>query len=218
MAIDDPKTRVRPAEPKDETPDMATVLAQMAAMQQQTAELLLQMRQTGSGDSTVIEKLIEQQERLLVKSMPENPQPTGISAFFTLEDKEKYGTKPTLRCKTVWAGREVYGDVETPEEILLLNALPHGDFKVTRADGVKITFQVRHRKDDNDNLIEVNAWFPCSKEKKHNHGSMISYCRQALGVAEPTVAELNAEVARLKAELAATMAGMTRTTSVIGVA
>ena len=89
---------------------------------------------------------------------------------------------------------------------------------MTKADGNRIKFQVRHKFNDNDVLEEVNVWFPCKGADKHNHGSLISYCHQALGEAIPTATELLAEVARLKAELAASMTGVARTTSVVGAA
>ena len=202
MAIDDPKTRVRPApDPEPAEPTMAQVLARMT-------DLLAAVRTGGATDANM--KQVELMERLLIKTQPENPQATGISAFFTEADKAQYGEKPTLRCKTVWAGREVFGDVETPEEILLLNRLEHGDYKVTKSDGNRIKFEVRLKRDDNDRLSEVNVWFPCKGEHKHNHGSMVSYCRQALGEAIPTASELMAEVARLRAELASAMVGVTQ--------
>jgi len=212
--IDDPKTRVRPVEPTAEAPpadpSMGAVLAQIAALQQTTAHLLADLKSGGSSETSVIEKLIDQQERMLVKSMPENPQSTGLSAFFTREDHATYGgVKPVLRSKTVWAGRVLDGAVETPEEILLLNQLPHGDFTVTKADGRRIKFLVRHRQDDNGTLDEVNAWFPCKGIEKHNHRSLVDYCRQVLGAAEPTPDELAREIARLKAELAALRVGVT---------
>ena len=204
--IDDPKKRLKPiesdAEPPSAEPSMAAVMARLT-------DVLAEMKAAQSGDQKEAAlKQAELMERLLIKTQPENPQCAGISAFWTLEDKAQYGTKPTLRCKTIWAGRELYGDVETPEEILLINQLPHGDFKVTKADGNKVKFQVRHKLDDNGNLEEVNVWFPCKGIDKHNHRGMVSYCQQVLGLSEPSMAELEAEVARLRAELASAKVGV----------
>lgn len=205
MAIDDPKTRVR-----DTEPSMAQVLATMQELEKSRIEIEKQ-RQAIEAERLQLDRdrYAGEQDRAN-REMPENKQPTGISAFFTEADKAQYGTKPELRCKTIWAGREIYGDVETPEEITLINKLPHGDFRVTKANGQSMTFQVRHTTDSNGKLANVNVWFPCSKENRHDHGSITSYCRQALGVAEPTVAELTAELARLKAEMASNLAGMSR--------
>lgn len=217
--MDDPKKRfpktVEDVADSDSTNDgsaiagtMANALAQLAQMQAETARILAEMRTGGNGNAAVIQQLLDQQERLLVKHRPENYEPTGISAFFTEAEKAQYGTKPELRCKTVWAGREVRGDVETVDEILLLNKLEPGDYRVTKADGTRVPFQVRHKRDLNDRLEEVNVWFPCKNEHKQNHGSMISYCSQALGVALPTLDELQGELARLRAELASARVGM----------
>jgi hypothetical protein len=204
----EPKKTTAPEE-SAESASMASVLAQLAQMQQDTVKVLAEMRQSGSADGGIVERLLQQQEQLLVKTRPENYEPTGISAYSYPEGNLKR-PKPTLRCKTIWVGRELTGDTETPEEIELLNRLPAGDHFVTKANGQSIPFEVRHKLDANRKLAEVNIWFPTKGEHRGDHMSLISYCRQALGDAIPTVSQLEAEVLRLRAELEAARQGVMR--------
>jgi hypothetical protein len=201
MAIDDPKTRMRPQEPKDDpAPDMTNVLAQMAAMQAETARLLLEMKQgSGGGNADVIAKLLEQQSQLLVKTKPENTDHPGISVFSYPEGDLKR-PKPVLKCKFFWCGHEESADQLTPEEIDLRNQLEPGEYKVTKANGVEIKFTVTPKYTDAGRLEEMAVSYPCKKgEQRTDHMSNVAYLRQVLGERVPSLEELMAENARLRA-------------------
>ena len=202
------ETKTEPA------PSMASVLAQIAAMQQETARLLAEMKTSGQGGNTaVIEKMLEQQEQLLIKTKPENPTAPGISEYRPL------GTAAypdlALKCKLTWCGYELTTDTLTPLEIQWLNRLEPGEFRVTKADGTKIPFKVtaKHSQSWNEQtqrfeLEQMDVWFPCKGEHRQNHMSMLSYCQQAVQGSIPSTDELLREVARLKQELAATKGGV----------
>ena len=153
-----------------------------------------------------VERLLLEQERLK-REMPENKQSPGISVF-SYPEGDLAKPKPPLRCKTIWAGQEITGDVETPLELDLLNRLQPGEYRVTKANGVKIQFIVTPKHDQNGLLEEMNIWFPCKGEHKSDHLSMVSYCQQVLGDAIPSASELMAQLAKLKAELAQAKVGV----------
>lgn len=198
--MDDPKKRYPDApinQPKEDV-NMAAVLAQMAAMQQETARLLLEMKQGGGGDAGVIEKLLEQQQQLLVKTKPENTDHPGISAF-SYPEGDLARPKPPLKCKFIWCGQEESVEQLTPEEVELRNRLEPGNYKVTKANGVRIAFNVAAKYTDAGALEELNVWFPCKGDHKSDHMSSVAYLRQVLGEQVLSLEELMAENARLRA-------------------
>ncbi len=173
------------------------------------AELLKQARETDNADikartAVDAERLLLERERAM-REMPENKQPPLISVFNPLGDRDH--PRPELRCKTLWCGTEVKGDVETVEELTLLNQLVPGDFRVTKGNGEQIAFKVEARKDSAGKLEQVSVSFPCKGEHKTDHMSMAAYCRQALGETVQPVSELLSEVAALKAEVERMRAG-----------
>lgn len=193
MAIDDLRTRQQP-KPEPEPVSQADVLQGMLA-------LIAEMRSAQTdGQKEAALKQAEVMERLLIKTRPENAEHPGISVYSYPEGELKR-PKPVLRAPTIWAGRQLTGDVETPEEIDLLNRLQPGDHRVMKADGKKIKFTVKLTHDDNGKLENVNCWFPTKGDDRQNHGSMLSYCRQVLGDHIPDATELLAEITRLKEEL-----------------
>jgi hypothetical protein len=200
-----PKPKDEP-EPVADT-GMAGLLAQMAAMQQETARLLLEMRQSGtSGNAGAIEKLLEQQERLLVKTRPENAEHPGISVY-SYPEGELTRPKPELKCKFIWCGQEESRDQLTPEEIDLRNKLEPGTYKVTKANGQRISFNVAAKRTDSGKLEQLTVWFPCKNEHKTDHMSNVAYLRQVLGESIPSLEELMRENARLRSEAESLRAG-----------
>lgn len=212
------ETPIMSETPETPTPDpntgMAQILAQIAAMQQETARLIAEMKaNSGSGDSSVIEKLIAQQERLIVKTRPENPDAPMISDYNPLGERDH--PKPPLKCPMFWVGYDLRTDTLTPMEVELLNQLQPGEFRVTKADGTKIPLKVEAKYADTYDeatgrfkVEKMNVWFPTKGDHRQNHGSMVGYLRQVLYGAVPSSDELQAEVARLKAELASAKAGL----------
>ena len=154
------------------------------------------------------ERLTLEHERLK-REMPENKQAPGISAY-SYPEGDLAHPKPDLKCKIYWIGYELQTDTLTPGEIDLLNRLQPGEFRVTKSDGTAIPFKVEAKYGDRIDpvtqqfeLRELAVWFPCkAADQKQNHGSMVQYLQQALGERIPSVAELMAEVATLRAALA----------------
>jgi len=207
--MDDPKKRFPDApinQPKaDEPVNMATVLSQMAQMQQETAKLLLEMKQTGSGDASVIDRLLEQQQQLLVKTKPENTDHPGISVFSYPEGDlaaAAAGKVKALKCKFIWCGQEESAEQLTPEEVDLRNRLEPGTYQVTKANGVRIKFVVTGKYTDGGTLEVLDVWFPCKGDHKGDHMSSVAYIRQVLGEQVLSLEELMAENARLRASAA----------------
>lgn len=202
MAIDDPKTRVKTPEPEAVT--QSDFLSAMKLLLEQVK---------GSDDPTAKERVALEAERLLLerervaREMPENRQSPGISVYSYPEGDLKR-PKPPLKCKTFWCGREETMETLTPMEIEWLNKLEPGTYKVTKTDGGRIDFKVRVKRADSGALEEMAIVFPCNGEHRHNHGSKVSYCRQAMGEYIPSVDELMVELARLKEELASARTGI----------
>lgn len=202
------------SEPQTDS-SMAAVLAQLAAVQQETMRLIAEMRTSGNtSQSAVLEKMLEQQQTLLVKTKPENTsaplkseyRPKGVAAYPDL----------AFKCnKMTWCGYELTTDTLRVDEIEWLNKLEPGEFRVTKADGTKIPFKVtaKHSQTFDEAtgkfaLEQLDIWFPCKGEHRQNHMSMLSYCQQAVNGSIPGVDELLREVGRLKAEVEAAKGGV----------
>jgi hypothetical protein len=201
MALVDPKDY----QPKDPPVTQSDFLAAFKA-------LLETMKTSAPADAEraaiEAERLLLEQERLK-REMPENKQSPGISVY-SYPEGDLLRPKPALKCKMFWVNRELTPETLTPLEIELLNKLEPGDYRVMKTDGVVIPFTVRAKRNDRLEIEELAVWFQCKDEHRHNHNSMTAYMQQALGERIPTVAELTAELARLKAELAAASVGAGR--------
>ena len=198
MALSDPKNYA--VTPKPE-PSMAEVLTSMRDLM---ALAVTQKSDTNSETiAAVLQQLKTMQETVIDKTMPENKFDPGFSVYNKKADGTYYprGEKPTLRCKTIWCGRELTGDQETGEEIDLLNRLTQGEYRVTKADSTSIPFTVKQKYADSGKLESTEVWFPNTKEHKSDHMPMTSYLRQALGERIPNVQEMLVELERLKREL-----------------
>ena len=183
-------------EPPKKDPTMAQVLMQFA-------ELLKEMKESQGGVQQ--KEMLNQAEilqQILIKTKPENVAPPLIGVY-TYPEGERDRPKPALKCKMTWVGYELDPNVLTPDEIDALNALPPGVTRVTKADSTKIEFRVTPVHNSNLELERLDIWFPCKGEQRHNHGSMLSYCRQAVGTATPDVNDLIAQLEDAKRQLAA---------------
>ena len=180
----------------------------MASVMTLMTQLIAEMRsaQTGVERESAL-KSAEMLEQILVKTMPENKQPPLISVYSYAEG-ERDRPKPALKCKMSWVGYDIKVDTMTPAEIDLLNRLQPGVYRVKKADLSLIEFRVTAVHDSNLELERLDIWFPCKGQDRHNHGTLLSYCHQALGTALASPEELYAEVLALKAQLA-TATGVT---------
>lgn len=191
-------------------PSLASVFAMFG-------ELLKEIKGSSSADSkdralVEAERLLLEQQRFEMerdrenRNMPENKTHSGLSVFWP----DVSIPKPKLKCKFLWVGYEETAETLTPEEVVALNMLEPGEYSVTKADSKRIPFKVTPKYYDaidavtnRPKLEGLSVWFPCKgAEDRQNHLSKISYCRQAMGQALPSVVELLAEVERLKRELA----------------
>lgn len=194
---------------------MGDVLKQIAQMQQETARLIEKMKGSGANNGDVVERLLEQQQQLLNKTRPENPDSPRISVYSHAEG-ERDNPKADLKCRMRWVGYELTTDTLRPLEVELLNKLQPGEFRVTKADGTPIKFTVQAKfsdvYDDQTNrprLESLDISFPCKGEHRQNHMSMVAYLQQVLHGAIPSTDDLLREVARLRSELSSARAGLT---------
>lgn len=221
--VQDPKNYM-PRPDEDEADEkkvtQSSVLLQIAAMQAETARLIADMRtsmasgSTSDGSIALIERMLAQQEQLVNKTRPENPQSPGISVY-SYPEGDLARPKPELRCKMTWVGYELVTDTLTPREVELLNQLQPGEFRVTKADGTRIPFKVSAKfsdqYDESTGRFKVERQdisFPCKGDHRQNHMSMIAYLQQVLHGAVPTAEELLTQIAALKAELASAKTGL----------
>jgi hypothetical protein len=144
----------------------------------------------------VLDKITETLGGIAHRARPENPEHSRVSAFNPkgLPDWER----PQLKCEFWWVGYPLTPETLLDDEIEWLNLLEPGAFMVTKGNGNRIPFTVtpKLRMDGSYERLEVQ--FPCKDENRSDHRSMIDYIREALGDKVPSLADLQAEVARLK--------------------
>lgn len=115
----------------------------------------------------------------------ENPHAPMVSVYNPRGETEH--PKPRLRAKTMQNGIELDQDTLTWEEIEALNALPPGDFRVAKANGVKIPFAVQFTRGmDEDTIERVDIHYPCKDEHRHDHRALVDYCLDVLESAGKT--------------------------------
>lgn len=212
----DPKN-YQPKKDEPEQADMASLLTQMAQMQQETARLLLEMRQSGAtANAGAIERLLDQQEKLLVKTRPENTEHPGISVFSHPEG-ELARPKAQLKCPFTWCGADETWETLTPDEVEWRNRLVEvveqkGALEgfVTKANGDRIKFTATPKRTDAGTVEHMTVHYKCKDEHKADHMHNVAYLRQVLGEAIPSTGDLMAELTRLRAELDMAKAGAAR--------
>jgi hypothetical protein len=122
----------------------------------------------------------------------ENPQAPMVSIYNPKGETDH--PRPRLRTKTTQNGIALGEDTLTWEEIEALNALPPGEFRVAKANGVKIPFTVKFVKGfDGESLERVEFHYPCKDEHRHDHRPLFEYCLDVLESAGQT-----ADVDRLR--------------------
>ena len=176
----------------------------LASAVQTMADILRELKTSSKGDDSRIDVLASGIQTLIdhEKARPrENPQYPGISGLNPLG--ELAHPRPELRCKMFWVGYRLNKDMLTHEEIDLLNKVTPGEYRVTKSDGTMVPFTVDGKQDLAGRLERLTFHFPCKNtDDRMNHMPMISYLREAMGEALPSVDRLMAQVRALKAELA----------------
>lgn len=143
-------------------------------------------------------RLLEEREKSrphenLFPPMKSDMNPEGERDFPRLE----------LKCKMFWVGYKMQKDNLRRDEILLLNRLVPGEYRVTKGDGKTIPFTVAAKQDEAGKLERLSIAFPCKDvDARMSHLSMESYLRQVLGETA-SVESLMAQIQTLKAQLTA---------------
>ena len=110
---------------------------------------------------------------------PENPQAPMVSVYNPKGETEH--PRPRLRAKTRQNGVEVQEDTLTWEEIEALNALPAGEFRVTKHTGARIPFTVKLTRGLDDTRIEAaDIYFPSKDDERYDHRPLLEYCLEVL--------------------------------------
>ncbi len=152
-------------------------------------------------DDDTLRDVVSLQQDMLVRQMPENKQSPGISSYSYPEGDLKHPRAP-LKCEMFWVGYPLDLDTLKPDEIDVLNKLEPGNFTVRKANGNLIPFTVEAKRTLGGQIQQLWINFPCKGDQSTDHGSMVSYCQQALGLKMPTMEEMQAELATLRGTLA----------------
>ena len=102
-----------------------------------------------------------------------------------------------------WVGYDLRAESLTREELDVLNRMEPGHYRVTKADGKSIPFDVQARQDDAGKLESLAFHFPCKgPDEQQSHNSMQMYLQMCLGESVSRE-DLLSQVAALKGQLAA---------------
>lgn len=168
------------------------------------AQILQEMRQQKTATPDSLDTLAEGIQQLVKAEQGktrENQFHPDVSFLNPLGEKDH--PRPELKVRMTWVGHKLTKEGLSREEIDLLNRIKPGSYRVTKADGSRIKFDCVAAEDAFGNIERLSFHFPCkSVEDRHNHASMASYLREAMGESMPRVDYLLAEIDKLKAELA----------------
>ncbi len=111
---------------------------------------------------------------------PENAQAPMVSVFNprgeTSHPRPEFSAGAVLQ-----NGMKLDRDTLSWEEIEAINALPPGDWKVTKADGQACPFTVKHTKGNDGVKVErIDFSFPCRDEQRESHRGIFDYCIEVL--------------------------------------
>lgn len=173
-----------------------------AEIQLAILQTLRELRTQSAGGSDItgaLQQITETLAGVANRSRPENPEHNGISAYSYPEGDFKH-PKEAFKCEMFWCGYPLPHENHTPTEIAALNSLVPGDYRVTKGNGNQIPFTVEGKRKQNGELSELWVKFPCKGDQSTDHRSLVDYCREAMGEKMPSLAELMADLERLKAE------------------
>ncbi len=107
---------------------------------------------------------------------PENEHAPRISVFHP----KGWDARVLPACETYWNGQDVRGDVDSDQEITLINQTQAGVYTCTKADGsiTKVTVEVET--DPRGVITKRKISFPCSGKNREGHASRVSYLNEML--------------------------------------
>lgn len=107
---------------------------------------------------------------------PENETAPGVSAYHP--KGTAHAVEPV--CETFWIGNPVLGDVDTDEEVALINQVQPGVYRCEKADGTPFNVFVEAERDAAGNMTKKKISFPCSGQQRHNHKSRLLILQEML--------------------------------------
>lgn len=150
--------------------EQTTQSAPVTLTQEQFAQLLAAVGGGGGGMTAegLAEALAKSQKR-------ENAHSPMVSVFNPRGETEH--PRPMFAAKAVLQnGMKLDRDTLSWEEIEGINALPPGDWRVTKADGTSCPFIVKHTKgNDGVTLEKIEFSFPCRDEQRESHRGLWDY-------------------------------------------
>jgi hypothetical protein len=153
----------------------------------------------GTNVTEALDKITDTLAGVALRTMPENREHSGISAYSNPLGDYK-DPKPPLKCEMHWCGYPLTIETLTPWEVAALNSLVPGAYTVTKGNGNQIPFTVEGRTNMNGKLERLEVRFPCKAEHSTDHRSMTDYIREAMGETVPSLSDLMDEVRRLREE------------------
>jgi hypothetical protein len=79
-----------------------------------------------------------------------------------------------------WCGQPVLSDVDTDEEVTLLNQVQPGVYLVEKADGSPLKIIAEGEYDARGKVTGLKIAFPCSGKQKDNHRSRVAYLKEMI--------------------------------------
>lgn len=107
---------------------------------------------------------------------PENETAPDVSAYHPNGGANK--VEP--RCETYWNGQPVWGDVDSDEEVTLMNQVKPGIYLCSKTDGSKFKVAVDAQFDMAGKITKLTMAFPCSGQQRHNHRSRVDILQEML--------------------------------------
>ena len=178
----------------------------MTLSAEQFTQLLTAIGSTGGGlTADALEKILAAQGAAVASGMrkalkPENPRAPMISAFNPQGDRDH--PRPTLKCKMFLRAYPIDGTTETVEELTLLNMLTPGIYWITRQDGMKVKMPVVADENSAGEVERMLILLPMEEDHKQGYPPFSVLLREALGLGLPDAAAQQAELERLRAEVA----------------
>lgn len=163
-------TEPTPAEAPQETPVVTLTMDQLKA-------LILEAKAPVSApgfDPTEFAKAMHKVQR------PENVNAPMVSVF-NPRGETAHPRPEFIAKKVTQNGVYLDRDTLTWEEIVAINSLPPGEWRVTKANGVRIPFTVKFvRGFDEETIERMEFYFPCRDEHREDHRGIFDYCVEVL--------------------------------------
>lgn len=181
---------------------LAAILAKLTeavTAKDSTPEILKQVLEENRRALDAAEARRKEEDALIMARS--NVSHPDVSAFNPLGERDH--PRPRFIARKVYQnGYELWWEQLTTEEIELINKLPPGKSRVTKADGSRIAFEVKEFTTANGDLEKKEIWYQTKGEHMQNHRGLVDYMREYLGEPDERTRHLS-EIARLRAELEA---------------